>query len=314
MINSLKVVALGECMIEFAPAGEGLFRRACAGDSFNSAVYLARQFSPAIAVSYMTGLGEDASSALIRHALLDEGISDETIISVKDRAPGLYLIENDESGERFFQYWRSQSAARSMFDGWTAVQIAERLAGFDLLYLTGISLAILDPDQRANLLDAIAQLQGRLQVAFDPNFRPALWPDHDLCRQSYQRVAALCDYALVTLDDHAALWPDQSAEEAGQSWLGWGASEVVVKEGGSHCLIMAGEESLSVAPPLRLSPVDTTGAGDSFAAGYLGARLLGQGRQQAAQLAHSIAAQVIMHPGGVIEKANWQRVEEEPTS
>lgn len=312
MTTPLKVAALGECMIELAPAGEGLFRRGCAGDSFNSAVYLSRQFSPDIIVSYMTGLGEDASSSLIRQALLAEGIADDAIITVKGRGPGLYLIENDEKGERFFQYWRGQSAARMVFDGWSAAQIAKRLADFDLLYLTGISLAILDPAQRANLFDAIASLRGRLQVAFDPNFRPALWPDRDQCRQAYQRAASLCDYALVTLDDHVALWPDQGAQEAGRCWLDWGALEVVVKEGGSHCLIMRDGASLSVAPPALLKPVDTTGAGDSFAAGYIGARLMGQGAEKAAKLAHRVAAQVIMHPGGVIDKAKWQWVEGEP--
>lgn len=312
MANPFKVALLGECMIEFSPAKDGLYRQSCAGDTFNSAVYLARQFTPDIAVSYITGLGEDAWSHRIRDALMAENIADVAIITVADKTPGLYVIENDDEGERSFQYWRNDSAARSMFKSWTVEQITKCMEEFDLIYFSGISLGILDHLQRNKLLQAVEALKGKILFAFDPNFRAALWPDRDVCRSVFERVAAIVDIALVTLDDHQALWPENDSKKAGQRWLKNGAREVVIKNGAKTCLIMTQDQCVSALPLEFLKPKDTTGAGDSFAAGYLGMRSLGYDGLAAANVAHAIAGQVIMHPGGVIDQTVWHKVPWEP--
>ncbi len=54
--------------------------------------------------------------------------------------------------------------------------------------------------------------------------------------------------------------------------------------------------------PERVSPVDTTAAGDSFAAGYLAARLRGEAPAAAARAGHRLAAVVITHPGAIIPR------------
>src|SRR5437016_4378435 len=51
-----RVVAIGEVMIEMARGSDGRFGMACGGDTFNTAVYLARA---GIDVSYATALGDD---------------------------------------------------------------------------------------------------------------------------------------------------------------------------------------------------------------------------------------------------------------
>ena len=305
----VNIACIGECMIELAPDRPGFYRQSYAGDTFNTAAYMARQFAPRIDVSYITGLGQDSQSTALRAALEAEGIRTDHITIVPDKIPGLYMIENDESGERSFQYWRADSAARQMFAGWTAKQIVELLSRFDLVYLSGITLAILDKDQRATLFAALKALSGSVNLAFDPNYRPALWPDKDECRASFEACAALCDFALITLDDHTALWDEASGLDCALRWQSWGADEVVVKEGGAECQILNRDGVIHAPPPQKLKPRDTTGAGDSFAAGYLGARILSASIPQAADLAHRIAGQVIMHPGGVIDHTVWQVVE-----
>ncbi len=81
-----------------------------------------------------------------------------------------------------------------------------------------------------------------------------------------------------------------------------GAKEVVVKDGGAECLILTDNYETRVPPQSDITPVDTTGAGDSFAAGYMGSRLLGRSPIEAATTAHSIAAKVIQHKGAIISK------------
>ncbi|WP_319531192.1 sugar kinase [uncultured Cohaesibacter sp.] len=309
MNKTVRLASIGECMIEFSPAGNGLYKQGFAGDTFNTAIYLSRQFSPRIEVSYVTGLGNDPQSNGIRKLLTDEGLKVDSITMVEDKSPGLYLIENDETGERFFQYWRNDAAAKKMFAGWSVDEIKVLLETFDLVYFSGITLAILDEAQRDNLFAALAEVKGKVQIGFDPNYRAKLWPDSDVCRAAYARAASLADLALVTIDDHQALWPDETAQAVADRWRQWGAREVVVKEGGANCIVLNDEGFHDAPPPALLKPKDTTGAGDSFAAGYLGMRALGHDFSEAAQMAHSIAGRVIMHPGAVIDPSLWTRVE-----
>jgi 2-dehydro-3-deoxygluconokinase len=51
------------------------------------------------------------------------------------------------------------------------------------------------------------------------------------------------------------------------------------------------------------SVVDTTAAGDAFAAAYLAGRLLGWPADQAAAFGNRLAARVIAHPGALIPLA-----------
>ena len=274
-----------------------------------TAIYLSRQFAPEVAVSYVTGLGTDPQSEGIRKALLAEGVSVDAITQVPDKNPGLYMIENDESGERFFQYWRNDAAARQMFGRMVCCADC-RFVGPVLIWsiCQAITLAILDEEQRVALFEALEQVKEKVQVGFDPNYRPKLWPDDAICRTAFERVAGLCDYALVTLDDHVALWGDAEAQDAARQWQAFGAEEVIVKEGGANCLVLNEEGAVYIPPAALLKPKDTTGAGDSFAAGYLGRRALGGSREDAARIAHGVAGQVIMHPGAIIDKSVWRPV------
>ena len=49
--------------------------------------------------------------------------------------------------------------------------------------------------------------------------------------------------------------------------------------------------------------VDTTAAGDSFAAAYIAARLAGEDPVEAARAGHGLAGVVVCHPGAIIPRA-----------
>ncbi|WP_157039131.1 sugar kinase [Pseudovibrio sp. JE062] len=293
------IACIGECMLELAPTTNGLFKQSFAGDTFNTAVYLARQFGDELDVSFITGVGCDTYSQKMVAAFESEGIRTNALQCIEGRMPGLYIIENDASGERYFQYWRSASAARHMFDGWNSARIAELLVSYDSLYLSGISLAILDEAQRHNLIEALHIVKPHSLIAYDPNYRADLWPNNDICRQANKQLAKLADIALVSKEDHITLWEQTSKDMIATTWSSWGSTEVVVKDGGNDCLILMDGEKVTVSPQSGIIPVDTTGAGDSFAAGYVGARLLERTTSEAAKEAHSIAANVVQFKGAL---------------
>src|SRR5215217_5434044 len=111
--NRTRVVSVGEVMVEMARGDDGRYALAFGGDTFNTAVYMARA---GIEVAYATALGDDPYSGRIVEQATAEGIGLDLIARVPGRMPGLYLIETDPKGERQFFYWRENSPARELFE------------------------------------------------------------------------------------------------------------------------------------------------------------------------------------------------------
>ena len=286
-------------MVELRAAGPGLLRQGFAGDTYNTAVYLARLGVP---VRYACGVGSDRFAAPMREAWRAQGVDDSLARVVDGRSTGLYTIDVDVAGERHFAYWRDTSAARAYFDG-DASPLERAEASVDVLYLSGISLAILAPAARERLFALVRRLRERgAWLVFDNNYRARLWPDAASARAAFERFLAEADIALVTLDDALALAPAEPAADVLARTLALPCAEVVVKRGAAPALVrVAGAPLAEVAPPRVERVVDTTAAGDSFAAGYLAARLRGLAPDRAAGVGNRLAACVIGHPGAIID-------------
>jgi 2-dehydro-3-deoxygluconokinase len=254
-------------------------------------------------VHYVTALGEDAESARMIAAFRAEGLETDLVFRIAGAGPGLYLIETDPEGERRFHYWRGQSAARQLMDQGRAAVLAEALAGFDLVYLTGISLAILEPSAREDLLELLAGLGPRTRLAFDPNHRPALW-DGPAAAAAGARLAGFGATVLTSAEDARALHGAADPAAAVRRWLDAGAAEVVLRRGAAPCLIgVAGTEEFIEVPAQKSVAVrDTTAAGDAFNAAYLMARLGGAELREAADAGHALAARVIQTPGALLPR------------
>ena len=106
------ILSIGECMVELSRRADGAFNLAVGGDTFNTAIYLARLGAR---VGYMTAVGDDPYSTLILDTATAEGVGADWVSVVEGRMPGLYLIETQE-GERSFWYWRDRAPAREVFE------------------------------------------------------------------------------------------------------------------------------------------------------------------------------------------------------
>jgi 2-dehydro-3-deoxygluconokinase len=300
-VSSARIACIGECMIELSQLDliHGAARVGFAGDTLNTATYLARLGAE---VSYVTNLGHDAFSARMLDLFRGEGI-DTSLIGLHDsRLPGIYSIETDASGERSFRYWRESSAARTLFSGVGAS--LDDLAGFDVIYFSGITLAILPPAIRAALTDTASRLRdaGKM-VVFDTNYRPRLWPDEDTARAAFAAMWQATSLALPSFDDEERLYPGTSPAQVIARIGGLGPAEVVLKNGAAGPLIGHLGRLTQTALPKSANVVDTSGAGDSFNAGYLAARLKGAAPVEAAAAGHGLATSVIAHHGAVIPRA-----------
>ena len=302
-----KLAVIGECMIELSQQGHEM-TRGFGGDTLNTAVYIARQVAAGtLRVDYVTALGTDSFSREMIAAWQNEALHTGLIQQIDGKLPGLYVIETDAQGERTFYYWRNDAAARYWLDGDQAGAICERLAHYDYLYLSGISLAILMPAAREKLFALLAACRANGgKIIFDNNYRPRLWQSRDDAQAAYQAMLTCTDIAFLTLDDETLLWGETPVDGVIARTQQAGVSEVVIKRGADACLVAVGDEPLREVPAVRLSPqavVDTTAAGDSFSAGYLAVRLTGGSATEAAKRGHLTASTVIQHRGAIIPRA-----------
>ncbi len=302
----VSIAALGECMLELQGPAFGNLRQSFGGDTLNTAVYLARCGGPGLRVHYATALGDDSLSAGLLARWTEEGVQTGLVQRLPGRLPGLYLIELDEGGERRFHYWRGQAAARAYFDSATTA-LEEQADALDALYLSGISLAILPDAGRERVIALMARMRARgALVAFDNNYRPRLWASAADARHWYERAFSASTLALITADDHQALHGLASLDAAVAAAQALPVAEIAIKRGALPARVGLEQVWQDVATEAVARVVDTTAAGDSFAAGYLARRLRGAPPAAAAAFGNRLAARVIQHPGALIPRAAMQ--------
>lgn len=298
-----RVALIGECMIELQQHADGSLHQSFGGDTLNTAVYLARLLGSG-QVDYVTALGDDSFSDAMCKVWSEEGIGLGKVQRLPGRLPGLYCIQTDASGERRFLYWRNEAAVRDCFMTPAAEPILAALTSYDVLYFSGITLAVLGAEGRSRLLAMLAKARSRgAKVAFDNNYRPRLWASVEHAREAYLACLPYVDLALLTEDDEQALYGYTDTGQLLTAYRQRGIDEIVIKRGAQSCVVETDGKRFEIPTQKVERVVDTTAAGDSFSAAYLAARLKGEHPQQAAEAGHRLAGIVIQHPGALVPKS-----------
>ena len=293
-----RLLAIGECMVELAPTGDATFTIGFAGDTFNTAWYAQRLAGPDLDVAYLSAVGDDAPSEEMTAFMRNAGITPELRIRT-GRSVGLYMISLKD-GERSFSYWRDTSAARTLADD------LENLPGLnpgDIAFFSGITLAILPDQGRHRLLDALSQARREgVTIVFDPNLRPRLWSTNGDMINWIMRAAAVSDIALPSFEDEATHFADADINATADRYGEVGVRTIIVKDGGGPVLIRtaAGDEIFRPEPVSKI--VDTTAAGDSFNAGYIAARAVGDPPVEAAEAGAALAREVVGFKGAIMPR------------
>lgn len=303
-----RVASIGECMVELVERSDRLLSRGFGGDTLNTAVYLARLGG---CVDYVTALGDDNWSEEMIGAWRTEGVGTDRVLRLPGRTPGLYLIQTDAKGERRFSYWRDSAPARDLFRIPQTPAILDALTSYDLIYFSGITLSLYGEDGRATFFAGLDRAKANgARLAFDSNFRPRGWPDREIARRAFGEALRRADIALCSSEDLEMLF-ETSARDALAPFQD--IPELVLKEHTPGCQVIANGSRVHVPAEPVADVVDTTAAGDSFAAAYLWARAGGATPPEAARAGHHLAGTVVRYPGAIIPRAampafeRWQR-------
>ncbi|QLB41708.1 sugar kinase [Mannheimia pernigra] len=300
-----KLSIIGECMIELNGEPFGNMYQTYGGDSLNTATYLTRVTPPEqIEVRYISALGTDKLSQGMLDAWQADNINTDFVLRDEHRQPGLYLIQLDKQGERTFLYWRNQSAARYLLQHADYPKALNAIAETDMVYLSGISLAILSENDRFQLIEQLHALKTQgVKIAFDSNYRSKLWKSTETAQRYYANLLDLVDLALVTFDDEHLLWGDTNEQDTLTRLAQYGIETIVVKQGSRGATVQTHNEQIFVPTIPIENVVDTTSAGDSFNAGFLNGYLLSKDLVTCCQQGNSLAGIVIQHKGAIIDKS-----------
>lgn len=287
----------GEAMLEYHSRGGTGLRYG--GDTLNTAIHLARAGHD---VAYITAVGTDPISDALVAAWAAEGIDTRHVLRHPERNPGIYAIHLDEHGERSFLYWRDCSAAREMFE---LPGMSQALAGAEmakLVYFSLISLAVIGGLGRETLLDLAARRKQAAQaVAFDSNFRPALWPDLASAQSASKQAMAATNIGLPTNSDELDLWASSEDElEIADRWLAADQQVVAVKAAEKGCVLgtrSGADPQLIDAQAAKV--VDSSGAGDAFNAGFFDGWLKGDDLVRCVEGGQALARKTLGHQGAI---------------
>jgi 2-dehydro-3-deoxygluconokinase len=294
---NIRIVCIGECMVELAPAGAGLLRQGFAGDTFNTAWYLRRQLPAPWDVGYVTAVGDDPLSGQMVTFMEAAGLTARHVRRISGGTVGLYLISL-ERGERSFTYWRGQSAARRLADNSETLGAALQETGW--IYFSGITLAILAPEDRERLLHCLREAKAAgARVVFDPNLRPRLWPDAGTMRREALAGAAVSSLVLPSFDEETRWHGDGDMEATLARYRSLGVETIVVKNGAGRIEAVSGDRRFH-HDPQAVEPLDTTAAGDSFNAGVMAALATGSELPEALARGAALARRVIGGFGALV--------------
>ncbi|MYS84458.1 sugar kinase [Embleya scabrispora] len=283
------VVTLGETMVLLTAPHIGPLRHArtldvaTGGAETNLAIGITRLGGRA---AWIGRVGDDEFGRLVLAVLGGEGLDTRGAVVDPDAPTGLMVKARRTSAATDVRYYRAGSAGSRLCpeDVDPALVRSARI-----LHITGITPA-LSATARAAVRAAVAEANGAgVPVSLDLNYRQALWSAEHAATE-LRALAAGADILFAT-EDEARLVLKAPAHtpvlDLARDLGALGPTQVLLKQGSRGAVAIV-EGRVHEVPPHRVDAVDSVGAGDAFAAGYL-AELV-EGGSVAARLATAAAA------------------------
>jgi ribokinase len=247
----------------------------CGGVGANAAIAFARWGVP---VRLLGCVGRDWFGEFALRCLTNERIDVSYVQQTECALTGLIFIPISPDGQRTIVGSRGANAHIALLDdSWSC------LHGVEALFLVGYDF--LSPASRLvaeNLLREASKR--RVRVALDVGSAPS-----QQIPKVILEVARSVDILFVSQDEAMSLAGKRGGEDVDGALDQLGAKENIIKLGAGGCIIRDAGRWIRV-PAFGISAVDTTGAGDAFAAAFLRARLRGWPAIEAALFANAAGA------------------------
>lgn len=259
-----RVWVMGDAVVDLIPEGELHYLKCPGGAPANVAVGVARLGGES---AFIGRVGADPFGRFMADTLVAEGVDIRHLTQDPAHRTSTVLVELDEEGERSFTFMVRPSADQFL----EPADLPRFEAG---QWLLSCSIALANEPVRSSCLQAVAAIKeagGR--VCFDPNLRPEVWGNPAEMLPQVSAAIALADVVKLSVEELQLL----SGEDdllAGLATLS-GPALVLVTRGAAGVVARLGGDLLEWVGQ-KVTPLDTTGAGDAFVAGLLAALAEGE--------------------------------------
>ena len=257
----IEVVALGELLIDFASKGADekgypLMQALPGGAPAN---FLAALTKYGKSTAFLGKVGDDTFGHLLVGTVKEAGIETRGIVVDPTVFTTLAFVTFDETGDRSFSFARKPGADTQL--NWEEVD--KGLIDEAKVFHFG-TLSLTDEPARTATQKAVAyaKAQGKL-ITCDPNLRKPLWRCEEEAKEQILWSLAQADVVKISDEEVEFLWNCTPEEGADKLLNEFGVSLAMVTLGPKGCLLKTKDAVCQVASP-KVSPIDTTGAGDIF--------------------------------------------------
>ena len=249
------IVVVGEALVDLVIGLDGTVSAALGGAPYNTARTCGRLGAT---VGFMGAVSDDRFGTMMAARLVDDRVSTDLVQRV--RVPTtLAAAELDAHGVATYRFYTEATSA-------PALRPAALPAATETLFAGGLGL-VLAP-MATTVVGIVERVGDDVMVMVDLNCRPAVIDDRDRYAGRVDAVLARADVVKVSDDDLAYVSPGVVPNDAARRLLTVGPRVVLLTAGGSHVTVLTAHDEC-VVPVEPVEVVDTIGAGDAFAGGFM---------------------------------------------
>lgn len=257
----LDVVALGELLIDFTPAGcseagNALLERNPGGAPANVLAAIAKLGGQG---AFIGKVGDDQFGRYLRDVLQENRVSTQGLKLSGSVNTTLAFVHLDESGDRSFSFYRKPGAD---------IMLTEQEVDLNLIESAKIfhfgSLSMTDEPARSATLKAVKHAkQNGVVVSYDPNWRPPLWENAEIAKEQMRAGLEYADILKISEVELELLTGETDLKKGAEILFKKDLKLLLITLGPDGCFYR-GVNGTGRLPTYDTRVVDTTGAGDAF--------------------------------------------------
>ncbi|MEK5253250.1 PfkB family carbohydrate kinase [Paenibacillus sp. FSL F4-0125] len=258
----LDVIAIGELLIDFTPAGRSAggneqFECNPGGAPANVAAALSRLGSRTALISKV---GEDQFGSILHRTLLSSGVDISEVSFTNEANTTLAFVHLDDQGDRTFSFFRKPGADTFLHSKDIPLS---RIETCKTLHFGSLSMTH-EPSRTATRTAVLKAKEAGVLLSFDPNIRFALWESKEEARQNIYWGMNYADILKISEEELSFITGTSDVEKGTlELQQQFEVALIVVTLAEKGCYYRVADHD-GYVPGFKVKTIDTTGAGDAF--------------------------------------------------
>lgn len=311
MDNKPEIIVIGSAIADVLVTGvdAGIFERGSTpaggismqtgGDALNEAMILSRLGRR---VKLISRVGKDPAGQLILAACERDGVDISGIRTDADLDTGVNVVLVDAKGERRFITDPNGGLRKIMPEH---VMEAVRKTPIAENGIVSYASMFVHPHMVDHLPEVFAGIKAKGAVLCVDTTKPKRGEKAEDIKDALRYI----DYLLPNYEEAAMITGEDDPGRIADRFMEFGVKNVIVKLGGAGCLVRNAATNRIVSAVPGIKAVDTTGAGDNFAAGFICGLYEGMSVVDSAIFANAVASLCVERVGAASGDRNRKDIE-----